>query len=130
MRQDAIEHLASGGVGVETAVDEIADATAGLRSAPGVGFLNCPEACGILVPILEKAHKIAHRRMAEPEHQRVTAGIDQLINPARFKAGRDVNMRVRRDDSVLGALIVEADPALTRAKRQFSGGTGIRGSSG
>lgn len=44
VRQDAIEHLASGSVGVEPAIDEIADATPGLRPTPGVGLFDRAEA--------------------------------------------------------------------------------------
>ena len=49
--------------------------------------------------------------MAQPEHQRIAAGINQLVDPARLEAARDVDVRVRRDQRLLDALIVEADPA-------------------
>ncbi len=49
--------------------------------------------------------------MAETEHQRVAAGINQLVDPTGLEAAGDVDMRVRRDQRLLGALVVEANPA-------------------
>jgi len=49
--------------------------------------------------------------MAEPEHQRIAAGINQLVYPARLEAVREVDVRVGRDQRLLGTLIVETDPA-------------------
>ena len=91
--QDAVEHPAPGGIAVEAAMDEVADAAAGLRPAPGVGFFDRPEA-GSIARITQEAHEIAHRRMAEPEHQRVAAGIDQLVDPTRLEASRNVDVRI------------------------------------
>ena len=48
MRQDPVEHLAAGGIGIEAAIDEIADATSGLRSAPSVGFFDLAKAYAII----------------------------------------------------------------------------------
>src|SRR5438270_1570867 len=49
--------------------------------------------------------------MPQPENQRVAAGIDQLVNPTRLEAAWNVDVRIRRNDRMLGALVVEADPA-------------------
>src|SRR6266436_7287922 len=40
MRQDAVEYPPSVGVGVEPTIDEIAQATPGLRTAPSIGFFD------------------------------------------------------------------------------------------
>src|SRR5205814_515059 len=88
----------------------------GLRPAPSVGFFDAAETCGIIGSIPQEAHEIAHGGMAEPEHQRVAAGIDQLIDPARLEAAGDVDMYIRRDQRLLGALVVEANPAFDAGK--------------
>src|ERR1700730_18132525 len=54
--------------------------------------------------------------MAETEDQRVAAGINQLVYPAGLEAAGDVDMRVRRDQRMLGALVVEANPAFDAGK--------------
>ena len=40
MRQDAVEHLAPVGVGVEPAIDEVAQTAPGLRTAPSIGLFD------------------------------------------------------------------------------------------
>ena len=102
MRQDAVEHFASGGVGVESAIDEIAQTASGLRTAPTIGlfdrtalFLQRVDATGgIFGGIAQKAHEIVHGRMAQPERQWIAAGINQFVNPARLEPPRDVQMRI------------------------------------
>src|SRR5437899_12752753 len=54
--------------------------------------------------------------MAQPEHQRVAAGIDQLVDPARLEPAWDVDMRVGRDHRLLGTLVVEPDAAFDPGK--------------
>src|SRR6516225_7158526 len=61
--------------------------------------------------------------MAEPEHQRVAAGIDQFVDPARLEPVRNVDVAVGRHDRLDGALVVEAgtafDPGKTPAFRGY-----------
>ena len=40
VRQDAVKHLASAGIGVEPAIDEVAQTASGLRPPPCVGLLD------------------------------------------------------------------------------------------
>src|SRR5215475_4552375 len=54
--------------------------------------------------------------MAEPEHQRVAAGIDQLVDPAGCEPAGNVDMAVGRDDRLNGTLIVETGAALDSGK--------------
>src|SRR5262249_33883590 len=111
MRKDAVEYLASAGVGVEPAINEIADAAPGLRAAPGVGPVDRPDLHGIFARVAQKADEIADRRMPQTEHQRIAAGVDQLVNPARLEPSRDMDIRVGRDERLLGALVIKAGPA-------------------
>jgi len=46
--------------------------------------------------------------MSQPEHQRVAAGVDELVDPPRLEPAGNVDVRVRRDQCLLGALVVEA----------------------
>ena len=138
MRQDAVEDLVSTGVFVESAIDKITQAAPGLRTAPGIGLFNRPASLAervhpagvIFRPISQKTHEIPYRGMAEPEYERVSTGINQLVDPARLKPSGDVNMAVGRDHCLDDTLVVEADSPSIRAKHQLSAGTGTRSSYG
>ena len=116
MRQRAVEHLAFLGIRIEAAIDEVADAAPGLRAAPGVGLLDRPDRVGdarrVLLAEAEVADEVAHRDMAEPEHQRVAPGVDQLVDPARLEALLDIEVPVGRMDADLSALVVLSFAAL------------------
>ena len=47
MRQHAVEHASSSGIGVEAAIDEVAQAAPGLRAAPGIGLLDAAQRIGV-----------------------------------------------------------------------------------
>ena len=116
MRQDAVEYLASVGVRVEPAIDEVAQTSPGLRTAPGIGLFDraaaltqrVDAACVIFCSIAQKADEIAHRNMAQSQHQRVAAGIDEPIYPARLEPAGNVDMAVGGDHGLNRTLIVEA----------------------
>ena len=62
--------------------------------------------------------------MPEPQHERVFGLVDELVDPAGLEAGRDVDMRVRRHNGSLGALIVETAATFDARKLPVRGGHG------
>src|SRR6185437_10725033 len=106
-------------IGVEAAIDEVADAAPGLRAAPGIGLVDAaagaaPRAAervrpagGVALLVFEEAREIAHDEVAEAEDERILAGIDELVDPAGLEAGGEMDVAVRGDDRALAALAVE-----------------------
>ena len=89
------------------------------RSRKRVGL-----SCGVLALVLQEADEVPYRDMPQPEHERVFGFVDQLVDPAGLEAGRDVDMRVRRHDGALGALIVETAATFDAGKLPVRGGHG------
>ena len=124
MRQNTVEHSASGSVGVKPAIDEIAQAATGLRTAPGIGpFDRCARfaqrvdaSSRVFLAVPQETDEIPDGYVAQTEHKRVTPGIDQLINPARLEPARDVDVGVGWDQRSHGTLIVEAGAAFDPGK--------------
>ena len=115
MRQDAVEDFASSGIGIEPAIDKIAQTAPGLRAAPGIRLIDRPAllaervraTSAIFLAIAQKADEIAHRGMAEPQHQRVASGIDELVDPTRLEPSGNVYVAIGGDHRLHGALVVE-----------------------
>ena len=111
MGEQAVEHAAALGVGVEAVVDIVANGAPGLRAAPAIGFFNRSQQGVSGFRVAQKRDEIAHRGMAEAEHQRGGAGVDQFVDPAGGEAAVDVEMRARGHQSGVGALHVQTDAA-------------------
>src|SRR6516225_9032556 len=124
VRQDAVEHFAPGSVGIEPAIDKITQAPPGLRPTPGIPPFDrsAPPAervhatGGIFLAVAQKPDEIPHGDMAQPQHQRFAAGIDQLVDPARLEPAGDMDMAVGRNHRLDSALIVEAGTAFDPRK--------------
>src|SRR5207237_2522364 len=93
--------------------------------AQGVGL-----ACGVLALVLQEADEVPHRDMPQRQHERVFGLVDELVDPSSLEAGRDVDMRVRRHDGSLGALIVETAATFDAGKLPVRGGHGDAGVAG
>src|SRR5260370_5883725 len=72
---------------LKPAINEIPHAAPGLRATPRVRPLDRAEAGVVFRGVAQEADEITHRGMAQSEHQRVAAGIDQLVDPARRQPG-------------------------------------------
>ena len=76
VRHTPSNDVAALGVGVEAPIDEVADAAAGLRAAPGIGLLDRAAVqrsglAALVSFVLQEADEVAHRDMAEAQHQRI-----------------------------------------------------------
>ena len=80
------------GIGVEAAIDEVAQAAAGLRAAPGIRLLDAAQRVGVGAVVFQEADEVAHRDVAEAMHQRILRRIHKLIDPAGLEAGRQVDV--------------------------------------
>ncbi len=120
MRQDAVEDAPLLGILVEAAMNEIADASPGLRAAPAIGLVDgavgFPKRIDLSrridLAVSQEADEVAHRDVAEAEDERIPAGVDELVDPTRRKPVRHVDVPVGGHQRPLAALIVEPAAAL------------------
>ena len=85
VREHAVENALTAVIGVETSIDEIADAAAGLRPPPRVGPLRSTSLVQqriVRASGLQVRDRIANDRMAEPEDERRGALILELVDPS------------------------------------------------
>ena len=107
MRHQPVEDPPPGGIGVEAPPDEIAYRPAGLRATVSVSPVDPAEGIADAFLVAEPAHEVAHGDMPEAHHQRVAALIDELVDPARPEAFRQVNVAVGRHHGPFGPEPVE-----------------------
>ena len=119
VRQHAVEYLAPGRIGVEAAVNRIADAAPRLRAAEGVGHLHRPAVghrigavLAVEILVLQETHEVAHRHVAQAQNERIAAFVDELIDPTGLEPARHMDVSVGLDNRLLGALEIEARAGL------------------
>ena len=103
MRHQPVEDPPAGTVGVEALPYEIADRPAGLRAAVSESPVDPAEGVADTFLVAEPAHQVAHRHMPEAHNQRIAALIDELVDPSRPEAFRQVDMAVGRHHRPFGA---------------------------
>src|ERR1700730_1374579 len=100
VHQQAVEHQPLRLVLVEAEIEELAQKTAALRRAEGVGLpdvAGAGVACRAAVP--QEGHDIARRQQAQPDHRRAGCRVDHLIDPAGFEAGGEIDVVRVGDDT-------------------------------
>ena len=117
VRHHPVEDAPAPRVGIVSPVDEVPDAAPGLRTPPRVRLVDGPgeRVCGapsVRVVVSQEADEIAHHRVADAVGPGVASGIDQLVDPARLEAVKDMDVRVRFDEGGFRALRIESDSAL------------------
>ena len=102
VRHRAIEHRPSRRICVVAAIDEIAQAAAGLRAAPAIRFFHAEQRIRIGPVVFQEADEIPHRHVPDSHDLRIFRCIDQLVNPAWVEPGGVVNVPVRGCHRELG----------------------------
>ena len=117
VRHHAVEHAPAPHVGVVSPVDEVPDATPGLRTPPRIRLVDGPregvrDAAPVGLVVSKEAHEIAHHGVAESVGPGVARGVDELVDPAGLEAAEDVDVGIRFDERGFGPLRIEPDAAL------------------